>query len=473
VTLGRNEATLVRRGAAPSDKIDILPAAALAAPQDDQVAFDAAVEMSWASVPDAAGYWLEVAYDPGFRRMTFSRWGLAEARYESAPLEVGSYYWRVAALDKFGLPGERSEVWRFHVRTDVTPPYLSIGEPAEGGILRQSPLPVRGESEPDASLELDGSPLEVGPDGRFETSYRPRPGPNRLTVKATDRAGNVTERSRSFVFMPDEQAAVTFDDALPRLGPRHFVTAQDVMSISGRTGADAQILISAADGAVRASAYANDEGRFGVNVPLRAASEAFDLKVVAPSGFASADRFEITVDQTPPRIEFEAPPPAVTAVEWLPLRGRVDGGVELLVDGQPAQLIEEAFDQTMTLQQGANAIELVASDLVGNVSVEKLAIVLDQEPPELVRHSVSPGQASGGDAVTVEVVASDASGMKQAAPFTLQVGDRSLVDFLRFNRASQSYRSTIVLPKEMSGRIELREVELEDYAGNKQRYTFR
>ena len=140
VSLGRNEATLVRSGAPPSAKIDILPAPALAAPQDDQVAFDAAVAMSWAGVADAAGYWLEVAYDPGFGRMTFSRWGLAQASFESAPLEVGSYYWRVAALDKFGLPGERSEVWRFHVRTDVTPPYLSIGEPAEGGILRQSPL---------------------------------------------------------------------------------------------------------------------------------------------------------------------------------------------------------------------------------------------------------------------------------------------------------------------------------------------
>ncbi len=157
----------------------------------------------------------------------------------------------------------------------------------------------------------------------------------------------------------------------------------------------------------------------------------------------------------------------------MPLRGRVDGGVKLVVDGQPSELIEEAFDQTITLQQGANEIELAASDLVGNVSVEKLEIFLDQQPPELVRQSLSPRQASGGDAVTVEVVARDASGMKQAAAFSLEVGDQSLTDFLRFNRASQSYRSTIVLPKNMNGKVELRDVELEDYAGNKKRYTFR
>ena len=63
--------------------------------------------------------------------------------------------------------------------------------------------------------------------------------------------------------------------------------------------------------------------------------------------------------------------------------------------------------------------------------------------------------------------------MKQAAPFTLQVGDRLLSDFLRFNRNSQSYRTTIVLPKDASGRIALKDVELEDYAGNRKRYTFR
>ncbi len=473
VTLGRNQATLVRSGAPPTEEIDVLPAPALAGPGDDQVAFDARVKLSWSGVANAAGYWLEVADDPGFARMTLSRWGLAAPDYQSEPLNVGAYYWRVAALDKFGLPGARSEVWRFHVQTDTTPPYISIGEPAEGAILRQSPLKVRGESEPGARLELDGQPLKVGPEGSFETEYRPKPGSNQLTVKATDAAGNTTERSRAFVFMPDERAAVIFDDNLPKLGVRHFVTARDVMSIRGQTSANAQIQIHAADGGARASAYADGKGRFGINVPMRAQDESFEIQVVAPSGFASRDDFEITVDQTPPRIEFETPPPTVTAVEWLPLRGKVVDGVALRIDGQPAQLIDDSFDRTVTLSQGVNRIELVASDLVGNVGVEKLEIVLDQEPPELVKTSLSADRARGGESVTVNVVASDPSGMKQAAPFTLQVGDRLLSDFLRFNKTSQSYRATIVLPKDAQGAMALKDVELEDYAGNRKRYTFR
>ena len=62
--------------------------------------------------------------------------------------------------------------------------------------------------------------------------------------------------------------------------------------------------------------------------------------------------------------------------------------------------------------------------------------------------------------------------MKQAAPFTLRVGDATLSDFLRFNPSSESYRSTLVVPEGMQGPVALKDVELEDYAGNRQRYTF-
>jgi hypothetical protein len=78
-----------------------------------------------------------------------------------------------------------------------------------------------------------------------------------------------------------------------------------------------------------------------------------------------------------------------------------------------------------------------------------------------------------GGTLMVEVSASDASGMKQAAPFTLRIGGTTLSEFLRFNRSTESYRSTVVLPEGMQGPVALIDVELEDYAGNRQRYTFR
>lgn len=108
VELGRNEGTLVRTGQAPSGKIGVLPAPDLRAPEDDGEAFGGQAELAWSPLPDATGYWLELAHDPGFARMAASRWGLKEGGFATGQLELGSYYWRVAALDKFGLPGERS-----------------------------------------------------------------------------------------------------------------------------------------------------------------------------------------------------------------------------------------------------------------------------------------------------------------------------------------------------------------------------
>ncbi len=132
---------------------------------------------------------------------------------------------------------------------------------------------------------------------------------------------------------------MVFDEGLARLDLRHFVTAGEAMSLSGSTSPAAQIVVRTEDGAARVAAYADAAGRFGINVPLQAETETFEMQVIAPSGFASTDRFAISVDRTPPRIAFDEPPPSVTAVEWLPLRGAVEGGTRLLVDGAPAQLI--------------------------------------------------------------------------------------------------------------------------------------
>lgn len=116
--------------------------------------------------------------------------------------------------------------------------------------------------------------------------------------------------------MPDQRAAVEFDPAIPRLSPRHFVTDREVISIAGRTDADARIVIEAADGTERASSYADPEGAFGVNVSLRVPEERFAVQVVSPSGFASQDEFQVTIDQEPPPIDLEAPPPRRPSLPW-------------------------------------------------------------------------------------------------------------------------------------------------------------
>jgi len=264
-----------------------------------------------------------------------------------------------------------------------------------------------------------------------------------------------------------------FDPTIPSLGPRQFITDQDVISLAGSAAPDAQILMLAPDGSERASAYTDGEGRFRINVPVREPNEDFDLQVVATSGFVTKDHFSVSIDQEGPAIELDEPPPPVTAVEWLPLRGFAHGAAEVLLNGRPIKLLDDSFDEIVTLRTGTNTIELVATDLVGNVRVERWDVSLDQEPPVLLGHSLSSQQAGAGQPFVIEVKASDASGLKQAAPFTVQIGGTTYSDFLRLNRTSDSYRTTVVPPQGATGKLALTDVELEDYAGNKQRYTFK
>ena len=437
VSLGRNEATLVRNGAPPSEKIDILPAATLAAPQDDQVAFDAAVEMSWASLADAAGYWLEVAYDPGFRRMTFSRWGLAEhaLRERAARGRLLLLAGRSARQVRSAGRAQRSLALSCAERRHAA---LSVDrrarrgrhrapEPARGarrerarclaraqrqparGRRRRSVrdlLPARARAQP-TDLEGDRPRRQCHREVTLVRLHARRAGGRDLRRRpAAARPAALRDRTRRDVDHRPHQRQRAGPDPLRRRRRACFRLRQRRGAVRGqRADASRPARRSTCRSSRRRASRARTGSR-SRSTRRRRGSSSRPRRPPSPrsNGCRSGD--------------------GSTAAS------------SSLVDGQPSELIEEAFDQTITLQQGANEIELAASDLVGNVSVEKLEIFLDQQPPELVRQSLSPKQASGGDAVTVEVVARDASGMKQAAAFSL-AGRRSVARRLSSVQSSQ------------------------------------
>ncbi|WP_027133940.1 FecR domain-containing protein [Geminicoccus roseus] len=471
VALGRNEAALVRTGQQPGDKVDIHGPPVLSGPPDNGETVTAAVELRWQPVEEAVGYWLELALDQAFQRMELSRWGLRDTGFATDELEIGTYYWRIAALDKFGLPGERSPVWRFHVRIDQTPPFLSIATPPEDAVVTGSPVAVTGQTEPGALLRLDGQPVPVDDEGRFRADLQPGPA-GEFLLEATDPAGNVTRRRRAYRHVPDEAAVLRFDEAIPRQAPRHFVTRRDVISLSGTTHAGARLLVQTAGQPLREAAYAGEDGRFTLNVPAMGGTTDYTIEVVQRSGSRSRENFSVSVDRDPPDLGLDLPPPAITSVEWLPVRGQATGAASLTLNGDPVRLIGDQFDRTATLVAGPNMFRLEAVDRVGNARVESFVVHLDQQPPELIGHRVTPEQVQAGGPVRVEVEARDAAGLRQAAPFRLRVGGTDYGDFLELSGDAGRYGATVLLPPEAAGAVSLREVEIEDYAGNKARFAF-
>jgi hypothetical protein len=108
------------------------------------------------------------------------------------------YLWAVSAVDENNVEGPKSAIWGFIVQRsptlmeeDKTPPLLKITE-VEPFIPF---LNIKGVTEPNVSLTINGETVDVSPDGKFDYFYRLRnAGINEIIVVAEDAAGNKTEK---------------------------------------------------------------------------------------------------------------------------------------------------------------------------------------------------------------------------------------------------------------------------------------
>ena len=97
------------------------------------------VPLSWQEVPQAAGYQIDVSRSADFGAKTLAvQTKTTAAGYDFMPDTVGTYHWRVRALDRYGRATPYSETRSFEVKAlDLLPPprlrgpyYFSIPPPA-------------------------------------------------------------------------------------------------------------------------------------------------------------------------------------------------------------------------------------------------------------------------------------------------------------------------------------------------------
>jgi hypothetical protein len=159
--------------------------------------------LAWKAVEGATGYHVMVDYSAYFNRPLVDRKGLRDSSVELRGLDVGKYYWQVAAIDKNGEEGDFSAFARFTVasatagtRGDGPPPPLVI----ESIDTRQNILHVKGRTEPGATVTVNGLRIEVDGDGSF-TDYisLESPGRQMIVIRATGLNGGVNERKQPVV----------------------------------------------------------------------------------------------------------------------------------------------------------------------------------------------------------------------------------------------------------------------------------
>lgn len=205
VALGTNEQVRVSSAGQASEKVALPATPRLVSPVDESdLAYPnpatAATTLQWSEVREAASYRVMVDSNPQFYRP------LVDQVHERTSvrlrgLDVGRYYWRVAAVGKGQAEGSFSEAGRFGV-SRAAAVTAAAGPPLRITTfdLRGNLLQVKGQTEAGASVTVNGEPVQVNPDGTFaEFIGLERMGKQDVKIRAVGLNGGVREDTRSVV----------------------------------------------------------------------------------------------------------------------------------------------------------------------------------------------------------------------------------------------------------------------------------
>jgi hypothetical protein len=497
--LHKNQGPLIRRGQAPGPTQALLPPPRLQAPADQDQIQGEQVILTWQTVDEAVAYFLEVATDPAFSRLVVNKSDLLSTRFPFTKLDHGAwfrhvtevepeaggktafpvsrvaggkYYWRVAAVDRLGLPGAHSKAREFLVHRDLDAPYLMILSPKDRSVVYEDSVLIRGEAEPGATLTLNGQPVTLDADGRFSLQHPLLEGDNSVVLELTDRAGRVSRRQRLVSLRTDRSAPIRYADDLARLESGHFVSRAAVFPLAGSAGADSRLSVRSENGSQRLATQTNADGHYQLNLPLFSDHNAFTIEVRSPAGAVVEDRFEVVRDRQPPTIRFEQLPPGAVNDPQFRLTGLAEGAQRLSINGQDIALdATQRFSQVFALQPGATPFRVSASDAAGNIALAQFEVRLDNSPPAVGGHSLKSLRGKNGTRVRLTVRVTDASAMRRNAPFEIAVAGKVYHGYLEWDAAAKHYSGAVSVDAPKREKPRLRSVDLEDELGNRLHYT--
>jgi hypothetical protein len=156
------------------------------------------VGLAWSQVEGTRNYHLQLSDRSMFTRTILDMEHVQSTEMELPPLAPGSYYWRVAAVDRSGRSGQWSSVRRFRLMgaefsdpEDGVPPPLDVSEILVVG----TNAIITGCAEPGALVWIEGERVDLRDDGCFNWVIKLREdGQNKLQFLAQDAAGNETRR---------------------------------------------------------------------------------------------------------------------------------------------------------------------------------------------------------------------------------------------------------------------------------------
>lgn len=362
-------------------------------------------------------------------------------------------------------------------------------------------------SEAVTSLEVTldvagaGAPsCEIGPDSFAVCSYAVTGAENDgfggivpVRARATDRAGNNTERSRvgvlAFDFSPPALASASLTPSVARLGEtiQFFLTVSEALQDVPTVTLDPPLQTSA--GPLSSLALVQDSGTLNFRGAIAVDSEAsgtvrFSTSLVDVPGNASQtfDLGTVSIDSQAPRVVAAlVDPPIVRAGQVVTLTLDLDEapqetptarmGNELMslqATGPGTHFVYTLSIDPLVFADNVYPVSIEAADAANNRLVTSLDTVrVDTTPPATVA-SVGPPDAKDGDTVEVLLTASEALGgapvVSLTPPMSAPSGPISSLTLTQ-DSGTLVYRASVPVSALASGTVAFA-TQLTDAAGN-------
>lgn len=400
------------------------PVVTIDSPVDDFVTFESTVVVNGQVTSDEPVVTLTANGQP--ITLTDGAWSASVA------LAEGDSVIEIAAVDALG----RQDAAAIGVTVDRTPPTLSVDSPRPNQIFNSPSVLVTGEVDDEfgiASFEVAGNPVAIV-DDEYEVMVDLAEGTNRLTVRATDFAGNVTEISI------DVFRRVPIELAISGPADGTLTSAQDVLVTGSVSDPAATVEVDGVAAQVTGNSW-------NATVPL---SEGLNLlTAVATDGGGGVGTATTSVlrDTTEPSVVIAQPRDgSVTREDTIAvmgmvndrLRGTGEAPLAITVNGQPATLTGQSFlVEGLALEPGDNTVTVEALDAAGNRGSASISVRFDNTASATLRVVSGDGQSGAvGGALPAPLVArvTDLAGQpvpNQAVHFQVSRGDGSLTDGLR------------------------------------------
>ncbi|MBM3216597.1 hypothetical protein FJZ36_17000, partial [Candidatus Poribacteria bacterium] len=237
-------------------------------------------------------------------------------------------------------------------------------------------------------------------------------GENVFAVQASDKEGNVTFLEWRFTIVTDPPSKPVFDAVSEYTNTKSARLAGAVSGIVGSGSVTVDLTVNGVPAGVSlidTASISSGTGRFAfTNVPLREGVNTIIARAQDSAGNVSdrSDTLSLSLDTVAPTVRLRVvspstpgilqPLPAITSKPELALVGTVSDNtglppakIELIVNGSPVAVTPVApqVNTTVTLVEGQNLLQLVATDAAGNIgSGSEWKVVLDTTPP-----SIAPG----------------------------------------------------------------------------------